>query len=102
MRSTAVLANTARSRTAGSTFSISSRSNVVALIAFSQAITARGAAASALSASASAISGATKRRMFGPTAVVTTSAVAISATISFIFVGELGVDELIARKPVTV
>ena len=48
-------------------------------MAFSHAITTRGGALSARRAMPSAIAGATKRRMLGPTAVVTTVAREISS-----------------------
>ena len=85
IRSTAVFANTAFAAigfhsAASMCFLISSTSTSVALIAFSHAITA--SLPGAVGASPAAITGATKRRMVGPTAVVTMSARAISAITS--------------------
>jgi hypothetical protein len=85
IRSTAVLAKTALAATAGHSGSgtferMCSASVSVALMAFSHAITARGAAPSGRLRSPAAITGATNFRTVGPTAVVTMSAEAISST----------------------
>ncbi|CAH0323275.1 hypothetical protein SRABI128_04996 [Microbacterium sp. Bi128] len=69
----------------------------MALIAFSHAITCSGASPAARAAIPLAITGATNFRMCGPTAVVTMSAVAISATTSASWVPEFS-----ARKLLTV
>ena len=87
IRSTAVFAKTARaasvSHSSGDARSrMCSTSTFVALIAFSQAITASGAAPSARARSPSTMTGATNFRMVGPTAVVTISAREISAATS--------------------
>ncbi len=66
-------------------------------MAFSHAITCNGGRPASRAVSAATMCGATKRRIVGPTAVVTTSASAISATTFS------GSDWLFtARKPVTV
>ena len=57
-----------------------SASTSVALMAFSQAITASGGASAGRACSPAAMTGATNLSMVGPTAVVTMSAVAISST----------------------
>ncbi len=69
----------------------------MALIAFSQAMTWSGANDGERPATPRAITGATNLRMCGPTAVVTRSAVAISATTA-----ASSVPEFRARKPDTV
>ena len=66
----------------------------VALIAFSHAITCSGASPAARAAIPLAITGATNFRMCGPTAVVTMSAVAISATTSASWVPEFSARKL--------
>lgn len=65
-------------------------------MAFSHAMICRGGAEGSRRASPATIGGATKRRIVGPTAVVTTFAVEISSTSSSGWVALL-----IARKPVT-
>ena len=85
MRSTAVFAKTALAATAGHSASATAErmcpaSASVALMAFSHAMTTRGAAPPGRCRSPAAIAGATSFRTVGPTAVVTMSADAISAT----------------------
>ena len=84
MRSTAVFAKTALAATAGHSASGTSArmwpaSTSVALMAFSQAMTARGAAPSGRARSPAAMTGAMNFRTVGPTAVVTMSAEATSS-----------------------
>ena len=85
MRSTAVFAKTVLAVTAGHSASgTCSRmwpaSTSVALTAFSQAMTATGAAPPGRFRSPAAMTGAMNFRTVGPTAVVTMSADAISST----------------------
>jgi hypothetical protein len=84
MRSTAVLAKTALAASDGHSSSGTAErmcptSTSVALMAFSQAMTTRGAAPSGRCRSPAAITGAMNFRTVGPTAVVTMSAEEISA-----------------------
>ena len=99
MRSTAVLAKTARTpiSASGPCLSTSARSTSVAPRAFSHAMTASGPAEIGRARMPAAIAGATNLRMLGPTAVVTTDAAAISATRP-----SASAFESIARNPVTV
>jgi len=101
IRSTAVFANTAAaSRGPAAVSHCADTSDFrmsVALMAFSHAITCSGASPAALAAIPLAITGATNLRICGPTAVVTTSAVAISAMTSASWLPELS-----ARKFSTV
>ena len=98
IRSTAVLAKTARparaSQASAASALTSSRSRSVALMAFSHAMICSGGADGSRRASPATMCGATNFRIVGPTAVVTTLAVAISSTIS-----SGCVALLIARKP---
>ncbi len=87
MRSTAVLAKTARAArvshsSSGTPERMWSTSTSVALIAFSQAITASGGAPSARDRRPCTTTGATNFRIVGPTAVVTMSAREISSATS--------------------